>query len=106
MAHGFEKPVSVIGGPGHFAAHVAASLPNHNMMEVKDLKTPPCWSTSTRIDDGWIVLGDEPGLGITVHEEKLAEMQAHPMANDGTAGRREGAALYDNPPGDPVGGVA
>ena len=103
MAHGFEKPVSVIGGPGHFAAHVAASLPNHNMMEVKDLTTPACWSTSTRIEDGWIVLGNEPGLGITVHEEKLREMQANPLVSKGGAGRREGAALYDNPPDQAIG---
>jgi L-alanine-DL-glutamate epimerase-like enolase superfamily enzyme len=100
MAHGFEKPVSVIGGPGHFAAHVAASLPNHNMMEVKDLQTPECWSTSTVIEDGWIVLGNEPGLGITVHEDKLTEMQANPIVSSGGSGdRREGAGLYDNPYG-------
>lgn len=103
MAHGFEKPVSVIGGPGHLAAHVAASLPNHNTMEVKDLTTPPCWSTTTRIEDGWIVLGDEPGLGITVHEDALREMQANPIQTGGAAPRREGAALYDNPPVTPIG---
>ena len=98
MAHGFEKPVSVIGGAGHFAAHVAASLPNHNMMEVKDLQTPECWSTTTVIEDGWIVQGNEPGLGITVDEDKLAEIQANPIVSSGGSGdRREGAGLYENP---------
>jgi len=99
MAHGFEKPVSVIGGPGHLAAHVAASVPNHNMMEVKDLETPDAWSTSTRIEDGWIVLGDEPGLGLTVHEEHLGKR----ATGSGSADRREGAALYQNPPDLPIG---
>lgn len=104
MAHGFEKPVSVIGGPGHFAAHVAAAVPNHNMMEIKDLITPDCWSTSTRIEAGWIVLGDEPGLGIEVDEVKLSEIQANPIkGGGGSAARREGAALYDNPPDKPIG---
>ena len=101
MAHGFEKPVSVIGGPGHFAAHLAASLPNHNMMEVKDLGTPPAWSTSTKIEDGWIVLGEEPGLGITVHEEHLGITK--PVTSRGAAPRREGAGLYQNPPDKPIG---
>ncbi len=102
MAHGFEKPVSVIGGPGHLAAHVAASVPNHNMMEVKDLETPKAWSTSTRIEDGWIVLGEEPGLGITVHDEHLGVPDGF-ASTRGTAPRRDGAALYDNPPDRPVG---
>jgi L-alanine-DL-glutamate epimerase-like enolase superfamily enzyme len=103
MAHGFEKPVSVIGGVGHFAAHVAASFPNHNMMEVKDLHTPPAWSTSTRIEDGWIVLGDEAGLGITVHEEELGVESSGQSAPSSPAGRRAGAGLYENPPEKPIG---
>lgn len=103
MAHGFEKPVSVIGGPGHFAAHVAASFPNHNMMEVKDLDTPPAWSTSTKIEDGWIVLGDEPGFGITVHENELGVTTDKGSPSALPAGRREGAGLYENPPERPIG---
>jgi L-alanine-DL-glutamate epimerase-like enolase superfamily enzyme len=98
MAYGFELPVSVIGGPGHLMAHLAAALPNHMMMEVKDFDTPACWRTSTYIDEGWIHLGNEPGLGITVDEDVLAEMQANPQPSHGPAGRREGAGLYDNPP--------
>lgn len=101
MAHGFELPVSVIGGPGNLMAHLAAALPNHNMMEVKDLETPPCWRADNYIDDGWIHLGNEPGLGITVDEAKLTDMQANPpvSAEDETPyTRRAGAGLYDNPP--------
>jgi L-alanine-DL-glutamate epimerase-like enolase superfamily enzyme len=101
MAHGFELPVSVIGGPGNLMSHLAAALPNHNMMEVKDLAPPPCWRVDNSIDDGWIHLGNEPGLGITVDEAKLAEMQANPPtpAPDETPySRRAGAGLYDNPP--------
>jgi hypothetical protein len=73
------------------------------MMEVKDLHTPPAWSTSTRIEDGWIVLGDEAGLGITVHEEELGVESSGQSAPSSPAGRRAGAGLYENPPEKPIG---
>lgn len=101
LAYGFELPVSVIGGPGHVMAHLAAALPNHSMQEVKDLTPPPCWQIDNRIEDGWIVLGNSPGLGITVDEAKLAEMQANPPVpkpHESPYRRRPGAGLYDNPP--------
>ena len=49
------------------------------------------------IEDGWIILGDEPGLGITFDEDKLAAATVDapsPQAAVGLWGRRRGAALY------------
>ncbi|MEM1084946.1 MAG: mandelate racemase/muconate lactonizing enzyme family protein [Verrucomicrobiota bacterium] len=94
MAHGHEKPVSGVTGPGQIVAHLLASLPNHSMTELKDLKTPPCWTIPNRIEDGWLLLGDAPGFGIEVDEAKLCEMQANPLSTDGEAPRRKGAGLF------------
>ncbi len=36
MAYGSELPVSLMNCPANYMAHLAAALPNHNMMEVLD----------------------------------------------------------------------
>lgn len=101
MAYGFEVPVCMMNCPGSFMAHLAAALPNHMMMEVVDPGMDVCFTVDTRIEDGWIVLGDTPGVGIVFDEEKLEALAVKtPSAGRGIPGRREGAGLYVVPPSE------
>jgi len=101
-AYLFELPVSVIGAPGNHMAHAAAAMPNHMMQEVKDLGPPEGLTVDNHIEDGYIVLGDSPGIGFTANEAKLKELAAAPAPpSDGVpmpSPRREGAGLYEVPP--------
>ncbi len=102
MAYAFELPVSIIGGPGNLMAHAGAAMPNHMMQEVKDFGPPPCMTVDNHIENGFIHLGETPGLGITVDDAKLAEMADAPAPPDDGVKlpfpRREGAGLYEVPP--------
>ena len=101
LAYAFEIPVSVMNCPGSFMAHFAAALPNHIWMEVFNAGRTAGMTVDTRIEDGWIILGDTPGLGIVFDEEALAQMAvADQSANDTglPAGRRQGAGLYEVAP--------
>lgn len=95
-------PVSMMNCQANFMASVAAALPNHTMMEVVDPGREHCLRFHSRIEDGHIVLGDAPGFGIEIDEQKLADLQAHPPKGRGRFPfpRREGAARYILPPGD------
>ena len=107
LAYAFEIPVSVMNCPGNFSAHFAAALPNHIWMEVLDAGRVAGFTIDTRIEDGWIVLGDSPGSGIVFDE---AFMQANAVADPSTAdtglagGRRQGAALYEIAEGEALWG--
>jgi L-alanine-DL-glutamate epimerase-like enolase superfamily enzyme len=97
MAHGFETPVTMMNTPGNFMAHLAAALPNHTMMEVVFLESNPVFAVDTRIDDGWIILGEQPGLGIEIDAAALAEHEVQEVSRDTMAspwGRRPGAGLF------------
>ena len=61
LAYGFELPVALMNCPGDFMAHLAAALPNHMMMEVVRAGREVCFTVDTRIEDGYIVLGETPG---------------------------------------------
>jgi hypothetical protein len=69
-------------------------------MEVVDPGREHCLTFDSRIEDGHIVLGDSPGLGIEVDEKILADLQANPPTGKGTfpLARREGAGRYIVPP--------
>jgi L-alanine-DL-glutamate epimerase-like enolase superfamily enzyme len=73
MSDALGLPVALVNCPGRYAAHVAAVLPNHLMMEVVDAGRDAVFRSDHRLEDGWIVLGDAPGLGITFDEEALAQ---------------------------------
>jgi L-alanine-DL-glutamate epimerase-like enolase superfamily enzyme len=96
MAAGFELPVSMMNCPGDFSAHLAAALPNHNMMEVVDPGREPCFTVDTWIEDGFIHCGEKPGWGIEIDEAKLKQMEVPSPTRQGGAPfpRREGAGLY------------
>jgi L-alanine-DL-glutamate epimerase-like enolase superfamily enzyme len=104
LAYAFEIPVSVMNCPGSFMAHFAAALPNHIWMEVFNAGRTVGMTVDTRIEDGWIVLGDSPGLGIVFDEEKLKALavdKPSPAAGPSPWGRRRGAGLYEVGPAEP-----
>jgi len=99
LAYAFELPVCMMNCPGNFMAHLAAALPNHMMMEVVAAGREVVFTTDARLEDGWIVLGDAPGLGITFDEGKLRRYSVESLSPEAAIapGRREGAGLYEVP---------
>lgn len=104
LAYGHGLPVTVGYSPGKLMAHVAAALPNHMMIEVHDDQTEePVFDADNRIEDGYVVLGDRPGLGLEVLRDQL---EAHavsaltPGSGVGIKGRRAGAARLEVPATD------
>ncbi len=98
LAYAFELPVAVMNCPGHFMAHLAAAFPNHIGLEVVFEKAEPeeVVTVDTRIEDGYIVLGDTPGNGIVFNEEGLKRFAVETTySNRLSADRhRRGAGLY------------
>jgi L-alanine-DL-glutamate epimerase-like enolase superfamily enzyme len=100
LACAFDRPVTLMNCPGNFMAPVAACLPNHIGMEVVDAGRAVCFDVDNRIEDGWIILGDSPGNGITVDEQKLSVIEVEqysPGIKVGSWGRRAGAGMYEVP---------
>jgi L-alanine-DL-glutamate epimerase-like enolase superfamily enzyme len=98
LAYAFELPVCMMNCPGNYMAHLAAVLPNHMMMEVVNAGREICFTVDNRIEDGWILLGDSPGLGIVFDEEKLNKLSVKtpsPGSHSSPWGRRRGAGLYE-----------
>jgi L-alanine-DL-glutamate epimerase-like enolase superfamily enzyme len=75
LAAAFELPVALMNCPGRFAAHLAAALPNHTMMEVIDAGRDAALTHQPPIEDGHIVLGEEPGAGVEFDPERLEELR-------------------------------
>jgi L-alanine-DL-glutamate epimerase-like enolase superfamily enzyme len=103
MAYGFELPVSLMNCPANYMAHLAAALPNHNMMEVLDAGADQGMIHDHRVQDGYVVLSDDPGLGITFDQAKLAAWAIDKPSSRVTMpfARRRGAGLYEVPVGEP-----
>ena len=98
MAYGFELPVAMMNCPGNFMAHLAAALPNHLMMEVFGGGREAVLRVDNRIEDGYIVLGDAPGLGVEFDEDRLRDSGVDSLSRSSTPatwGRRRGAGLYE-----------
>ena len=96
MADGFDLPVSVMNCPGNYMAHFAAVLPNHIWMELVDAGRDVVFAHDSRVEDGHIVLGDSPGVGIVFDEAALAKhaiSEAAAEASPSPWGRRVGAGL-------------
>ncbi|WP_255948222.1 mandelate racemase/muconate lactonizing enzyme family protein [Streptomyces odontomachi] len=72
LAFGYDLPVSPVGYNANPLAHAAAAVPNHLVTEVQDLHAPVGLRVDQEITEGGIVLGDTPGLGIEVDEERIA----------------------------------
>lgn len=101
MAAGFELPVAMMNCPGNYMAHLAAALPNHLMMEMVAAGREPCFTVDTWLEDGFVQIGETPGLGIVIDEAKLDALQAEQAADGQTPQRlnrrRDGAGLYVQP---------
>jgi L-alanine-DL-glutamate epimerase-like enolase superfamily enzyme len=101
LAHAHDLPVSPIGTTPIGLLHAAASVPNHIASELQDLRPPTGVTLDLTIQDGAFVLGDTPGLGITVDEKAIAALGPRgsrrptgPEVRPDWAGQR----LVPNPP--------
>jgi len=104
MADTFDLPVSVMNCPANFMAHFAAVLPNHIWMEVVDVGRDAVFDHSITVEDGYIMLGDDPGLGLVFKPDKLEEYavkERSPEASPSPWGRRRGAGLHIVAPDEP-----
>lgn len=104
LAYGFEIPVTMMNCPGNYMAHLAAALPNHWMMEVVGAGREKVLKVDNQVEDGWIVLGDQPGLGLAFDEAQLDQASADVPTSGARAslwGRRRGAGLYEVPASEP-----
>lgn len=101
MAAAYGLPVTMMNSQANYMAHVAAALPNHTIKEVVDPGREQCLKFDNHIEDGCIILGNTPGFGIEVDEEKLKELQDNPPTGRGSFPflRREGAGRYVVAPG-------
>ena len=103
LALAYELPVVTVFCPASFMAHLAAALPNHWTMEVVDAGYEAQMDVDNRIEDGYIVLGDSPGIGLVLDEEKLAPFEVESPSPGGPlrVTRRRGAGLYEFGPDEP-----
>jgi len=95
VAHGHDLPVSPVAHHTNPVAHAAAAVPNHLAFEVQDLTSPIGLLVDQEYDDGGIVLGDEPGIGIRVDEDRITALRAAapPARDDGPHVRPSRAGL-------------
>ena len=93
LAHGHDLPVSLVAYNANPLAHAAAAVPNHLTHEVQDLHFPVGLDVDQQFDDGGIVLGDRPGLGIIVDEAQLSSSAPSAPPPLGPHIRPERAAL-------------
>jgi L-alanine-DL-glutamate epimerase-like enolase superfamily enzyme len=93
LANAHDLPVSPIGNTPVALLHAATSIPNHIASELQDLQPPVGVSVDVTIEDGAFVLGDSPGLGVTIDEGAIAPPPQRPRGevDDGPAVRPEGA---------------
>jgi len=80
VAHARDLPVSPVAHHTNPLAHAAVAVPNHLAFEVQDFAPPIGLRVDQEFQDGGIVLGDAPGLGIVVDEDRIA---AGPAATAG-----------------------
>jgi L-alanine-DL-glutamate epimerase-like enolase superfamily enzyme len=94
LAYAHETPVTMMNCAANYMAHVAATLPNHIMMEVLDNGRDQVLTHTHDIEDGWIVLNEEPGLGFTFDEDALRACAVVGPGERFGWGRRQGAGMY------------
>lgn len=106
-ANSRDLPMSPVGLTANPAvAHAAAAIPNHLSAEVQDLGAPFGTAIDVEYADGGIVLGDAPGVGVSVDEEAIArrgDADASWLINEGPHVRpdRAGLQLVAEPPSLP-----
>jgi L-alanine-DL-glutamate epimerase-like enolase superfamily enzyme len=75
LAHAYDLPVSPIGTTPLGLVHAATAVPNHMATELQDLEPPTGLSVDMTVEDGRFVLGDSPGLGVTVDEAAISRIE-------------------------------
>jgi L-alanine-DL-glutamate epimerase-like enolase superfamily enzyme len=75
LAHAYDLPVSPIGTTPVGLLHAATSVPNHIAAELQDLEPPTGLLVDMTVEDGRFVLGDTPGLGLTVDESAISLLE-------------------------------
>lgn len=80
LAHAHDLPVSPIGNTPVGLLHAATSTPNHITSELQDLQPPLGISLDLYVEDGAFILGDSPGLGVTVDEHAINAFPRRPDA--------------------------
>ena len=74
------------------------------MMEVLEAGRDAAFKIDNHIEDGWIILGDSPGLGLSFDEQLIEQYSTDRPTSSGSTnpfGRRLGAGLFEVPSGDP-----
>jgi L-alanine-DL-glutamate epimerase-like enolase superfamily enzyme len=104
IAHAHDLPVSPVGTTPIGLLHAATSVPNHIASELQDLQQPVGLTLDLDIDNGAFILGDSPGLGITIDVETIDALEgsAELLKNGGSSIRPETAGrrlLPDRPNG-------
>ncbi len=74
LAHAYDLPVSPIGTTPMGLIHAATAVPNHIATELQDLEPPTGLAVDMSVDGGRIVLGDTPGVGVTVDESAISQL--------------------------------
>jgi len=72
VAHAHDLPVSPVGSLASPVWHAAAAVPNHLALELQSLTDPVGLHTDHEVADGGVVLGDEPGNGLSLDDEAVA----------------------------------
>ncbi len=104
LAHAYDLPVSPIGTTPLGLVHAATAVPNHMATELQDLEPPTGLSVDVSVEDGRFVLGDSPGLGVSVDEAAIARIApaveppfpgraAHPAGQRGQPARHRAARV-------------
>ena len=88
LAHAHDLPVSPIGTSPISLLHAATAVPNHIASELQDLTPARGVTLDLTVQDGCFVLGDSPGLGITVDESAIAALE-----RPATTGRASGTQI-------------
>ncbi len=77
-AFAFELPVSLAASTGHVAAHLGGVLPYVMNIELASdaLDATAAVQSDVRIEDGWAIVGDAPGLGVPAPNQRAIGAQA------------------------------
>jgi L-alanine-DL-glutamate epimerase-like enolase superfamily enzyme len=77
LAHAHDLPISPIGTTPVSLLHAATAVPNHIASELQDLRPPVGVTLDLTVEDGAFVLGESPGVGITVDEDMIVALGGH-----------------------------
>ncbi|GAA1870172.1 mandelate racemase/muconate lactonizing enzyme family protein [Myceligenerans crystallogenes] len=75
VAHAHDLSVSPVGSLASPVWHAVAAVPNHLAVELQSLTDPIGLRTDHEVADGGVVLGDEPGNGLSIDEERIATVR-------------------------------